>query len=188
MWILARPKVPYYGAYPNGFLHRARELLGVSIYTPVLHVCSGMVKDYPLRGFGPFDKTVDLDPALGPDFVMDVREGLPVCPEELGGPLWPAILADPPYTEPDADHYVPGSEAFPQPTPLLRLMLNSVQSGGRCGMLHYKVPRPQKELEVVNPQGKLVRTKVRFVACVGVFCGFDNSLRAYSVFEKEAAI
>jgi hypothetical protein len=24
VWILARPKVKYYGAYPNGFLERAR--------------------------------------------------------------------------------------------------------------------------------------------------------------------
>lgn len=28
-WILARPKVKYYGAYPSGFLERARALVGV---------------------------------------------------------------------------------------------------------------------------------------------------------------
>ena len=27
LWFLARPKVKYYGAYPNGFLERARALL-----------------------------------------------------------------------------------------------------------------------------------------------------------------
>lgn len=30
VWILARPKVKYYGAYPNGFLERALPLLGAS--------------------------------------------------------------------------------------------------------------------------------------------------------------
>jgi len=72
-WILARPKVAYYGAYPSGFLERARSLLGVSIFDPVLHVCGGRVRDYPFRGFGPNDRTIDLDPELG-DYCFDVRE------------------------------------------------------------------------------------------------------------------
>ena len=38
VWILARSKVPYYGAYPAGFLHRARTLLGVDAVGAVLHV------------------------------------------------------------------------------------------------------------------------------------------------------
>ena len=60
-WILARSKVKYYGAYPAGFLERARSQLGVHINDPVLHVCSGKVKDYPYAGgFGPNDKTVDI--------------------------------------------------------------------------------------------------------------------------------
>lgn len=55
VWILARPKVKYYGAYPNGFLERARALLGVSPFDPVLHVCGGSAREYPAkpRGFGP---------------------------------------------------------------------------------------------------------------------------------------
>ena len=79
IWMLCRPKVAYYGAYPSGFLERARYLLGVTIFDPVLHVCGGKVKDYqsgPMRGkgLGPNDRTVDLDPEVEPDFLLDVRK------------------------------------------------------------------------------------------------------------------
>jgi hypothetical protein len=188
MWILARPKVKYWGAYPGGFLSRARELLGVSIYTPLLHVCSGRVTDYPFRGFGPHDVTVDLDPALEPDYIMDVRSDLPPPPE--GHNAWPAILMDPPYTEEDAKEYAHGEGALPNPNKLLRLGLERVAPGGRVGMLHYIVPRPPKTLKVsLNVEGgEVVETPVRFVACVGVFVGFANRIRAYSVYEVEGPI
>jgi hypothetical protein len=52
VWILARSKVKYFGAYPAGFLSRARDLLGVGINDQVLHVCAGKVRKYPYRGFG----------------------------------------------------------------------------------------------------------------------------------------
>jgi hypothetical protein len=81
-WILARTKLKggkkYYGAFPAGFLHRARALLGVGIDDPVLHVCGGHVKAYPYAGFGPNDRTLDLDPATEPDFLRDAREALPM--------------------------------------------------------------------------------------------------------------
>ena len=63
VWILARSKVKYFGAYPAGFLQRARDLLllGAGSSRAVLHVCSGRVRDYPYQGFGPWDITMDLD-------------------------------------------------------------------------------------------------------------------------------
>jgi len=82
VWMLCRSKLPagnkYYGAYPSGFLERARYLLGVTINDPVLHICSGEVMNYqsgPMRGkgVGPNDKTLDLDPELSPDFLLDAR-------------------------------------------------------------------------------------------------------------------
>src|SRR4051812_30842491 len=98
-WILARAKlkggVKYYGAYPGGFLERARALLGVTINDPVLHVCSGMVRLYPYkRGFGPNDKTLDLDPACAPDFLQDARQPFPLN----GQATWKAVLIDPAYS------------------------------------------------------------------------------------------
>ena len=187
-WVLCRPRVKYYGAYPGGFLSRARELLGISIYDPLLHVCSGRIVDYPFRGFGPNDVTVDLDPALEPDHVMDVCRDLPPPPEGLEA--WPAILADPPYSEEDAKHYDKGEGNLPNPNKLLKLCLERVAPGGRVGMLHYVVPRPPKKMLVsLTPGGsETVEVPVRFVACVGVFVGFSNKIRAYTVYEKQGPI
>lgn len=179
VWILARPKVAYYGAYLNGFLHRARELLGVHIDDAILHVCGGKSKEYPLRGFGPNDKTVDLDPNLKPDYLMDVCKDLPTYP---GG--WPAMLADPPYTEADAEHYAPGKDVFPNANKLLRLMLERVRVGGRVGMIHYLWPRPPKKIKKIVG-GEEVDCTVRLVAAVGVLAGYANRIRCYSVFEVE---
>ena len=189
VWILARPKVKYYGAYPNGFMERARALLGVTPYDPVLHVCGGSARDYPAkpRGFGWQDHTLDLDPALNPDFTQDATAPLPlrICSDAtclectdgnwhtgVKGHSWSALIADPPYTEADADHYTPGSAAFPKANLILKRMLEVVRPGGRVGMLHYLLPQPPRE-------------GVRFVACIGVICGYNNRMRCFSVFERD---
>ncbi len=166
VWILARPKVKYYGAYPNGFLERARALLGVTPFDAVLHVCGGRAREYPAkpRGFGPNDKTLDGDMALSPDFLQDATAPLP-------GHSWPALIADPPYTMDDADHYAVGRERFPSANTILRNMLAVVRPGGRVGMLHYVLPQPPRE-------------GVKFVACVGVIVGYNNRMRVFSVFER----
>lgn len=187
IWILARPKVDYYGSYPNGLLERARTLLGVTINDPLLHVCGGKARDYPnkQRGFGPHDKTLDLDPALNPDFVQpaDVRLPLYECGDAtclqcvdgdyttgIAGHAWPALLADPPYTEEDAAKYAPGAAQMPSANAILKQMLLVVRPGGRVGMLHYLLPQP--------PPGAI------FVACIGVVVGFNNRMRTFSVFER----
>jgi hypothetical protein len=175
-WILARPKVKYYGAYPNGFLERARVLLGVSPCDAVLHVCAGRAREYPAkpRGFGPNDRTLDLDAALEPDYVQAATDPLPdCCYGEKGctrGP-WPALIADPPYTPEDAEKYAPGAHQFPSANQVLRKMLDVVRVGGRVGILHYVLPQPPK-------------VGVKFVACIGVITGYNNRMRVFSVFER----
>lgn len=169
VWILARPKVKYYGAYPSGFLERARVLLGVTLDQTVLHVCGGRARDYPYKNaYGPNDQTLDADVALRPDLVADVRAPFPV--------LWHgsyfAVIVDPPYTPEDAAHYHPGAAVFPEPNALLRNCLHLVPIGGRVGFLHYVWPQPPKT--------------ARSIACVGVICGFNNRMRVYSVFERTA--
>jgi hypothetical protein len=179
IWILARPKVKYYGAYPGGFLERARALIGVNINDPVLHVCAGMVDKYPYKGgYGPNDKRLDLDPALQPDFLRDAREPFPgPCGEPHGiesDCKWSGILIDRPYSEADADHYVPGRTVLPPLNLLLKNGLEAVRVGGRVGVLDYKIPQPPRTMDV------------KFIAVVGVFCGYNNNMRAYSVFERRA--
>jgi hypothetical protein len=174
LWILARPKVAYYGAYPSGFLERARALLGVTTDDAVLHVCSGKVRDYPFRGLGRNDRTLDIDPATKPDYVHDCRYSLPATDRKY----WPAILADPPYSVADADHYACGSEKLPAPGALLELCLHYVRPGGRVGFLHYQWPRPPE---------KIGRYRIKPVALVGVIAGYANNIRAFSVYEKVKA-
>lgn len=181
MWFLARAKLKggkkYYGSYLGGFPERARALLGCKISEPVLHVCGGCAKDYPYkRAFGPYDKTLDLDPSLQPDFLQDARDPFPLCPPihivgcnaQMPVP-WAGILMDPPYSEEDATHYVPGSDKYPKPNQLIKNALEVLPSGGRVGLIHYILPSPKDCV---------------FVACVGVVCGFNNRIRVYSVFEK----
>lgn len=165
LWLLTRCKykggVKRYGGYLGGFPERARALLGATIDEPVLHVCGGLARLYPYRGgFGPHDQTLDTDPAVEPDYLRGLIEPLPTG--------FKAMLADPPYSEEDALHY--GKAEYPNPHRLVASMLHSLPIGGRAGIIHYVIPR--------CPKG------ARFVACVGVGCGFGNRLRCYTVFEK----
>ena len=166
-WLLARSKVRYYGAYPAGFLQRARDLLGVGPTGSVLHVCSGRVRDYPFKGFGPNDRTIDIDPELQPNYIGDVRD--PEFWETFMtlGYAPDACLVDRPYTAEDATHYRLGAGALPELSPLLA---NCLRVAPRVGVLDYLIPRPPKN--------------ARFVACVGVVVGFGNRIRAFTVFER----
>lgn len=167
MWILARPKVKYYGAYPNGFLERAKPLIGGSL-VPTLHVCGGHAKEYPAQRLVKGDYTLDLAQDCHPDFCQDALEPLPTNRHNM---LWDQILCDPPYTAEDADKYTPGRLELPPPNLLLANALKSVAVGGRVGMLHYVLPSPPK-------------VGVKFIACVGVVVGYNNRMRCFSVFER----
>jgi hypothetical protein len=191
VWILARSKVPYYGAYPAGFLHRARALLGVGTADPVLHVCGGRVRDYPYSGFGPNDRTLDLDPALKPDYLRDAQEPFPLlcldadheqgCVRGVGNPTgstlllhkyWSAVLIDRPYSRDDATKYAPGPDTLPDANLLIRNAFDVLPIGGRVGMLDYVWPHP-------GNRGKEV-------AVVAVGTVRNNRARWFTVFEKLA--
>ena len=181
LWFLARAKLKggkkYYGAYLGGFPERARALLGCRISEPVLHVCGGCAKYYPYkRGFGPNDKTLDLDPQVQPDFLQDARKPFPpyrihrALNGDLTPEMWSGILMDPPYSEEDCGHYNVGKEAYPSPSLLVKNAFDVLPVGGRVGIIHYIIPKA--------PKNSI------FVACVGVVCGFNNRIRVYSVYEK----
>ena len=84
---------------------------------------------------------------------------------------WPAILIDRPYTPEDAAHYVPGVEAFPDLSVLLKNASVAVRPGGRIGVLDYLIPSPPRELELV--------------ALFRVMTGFQNRIRCFSVYDLE---
>lgn len=170
VWFLARAKLKggqrYYGAYLGGFPIRARALLGATIDEAVLHVCGGMARACPHDGgFGPNDKTLDLAPETSPDFLQDARlAGYPTG--------FKAMLADPPYSEEDAGNYPPGPDKYPSPNKILTNALQALEPGRRVGIIHYQLPRCPKD--------------ARFVAAVGVLCGFNNRIRCFSVFERRS--
>ena len=186
LWWMARAKLKegkkLYGAFPGGFLERARALLGCRLDEPVLHVCGGAVRYYPYkRGFGPHDKTLDLDPEFKPDFLHDAREPFPLARGykrhdflPLGSfppaALWPGIIIDGPYSELDAAKYRVGAEVYPKPGLLVKNAFEVLPSGGRIGILHYTVPSPPKNAV--------------FVASICVLVGYNNRSRIYSVFER----
>lgn len=180
-WILARPKVKYYGAFPSGFLHRARQLLGVGAQGAVLHVCGGKIRDYPFRGLGVNDRTLDLDPACNPDYIQDARDKFPLrVTQELwseegrlvsGGIVpWDAVLIDRPYTPEDADHYVPGRDKLPSANLLLKNGIAAVDIGGKVGVLDYVWPQPPKNATEA--------------AVITVAMGRNNRARYFTVFER----
>jgi hypothetical protein len=173
IWFLARAKLKggekYYGSYLGGFPERARVLIGANINHPVLHVCGGKAKLYPYRGgFGPNDKTLDLDPECKPDFLQDARNDFPFM--DMYSHPWCGILMDPPYSPEDAAHYNVGADVYPSPGLLVKNAMEVLPIGGKAGIIHYALPRCPKN--------------AKFVACIGVVCGFGNRIRCFSVFEK----
>lgn len=169
-WFLARAKLKggakYYGAYLGGFPERARALLGITIAQPLLHVCGGMAHLYPYpAGFGALDRRLDLDPGTQPDYLRDAREEWPEG--------FDAFLADPPYSEVEAANYKVGSVAYPKPNQIIARAFEVMQVGQRVGLIHYMLPGCPKN-------GK-------FIAGIGIMCGFNNRIRVFSVFEKMKA-
>jgi len=144
--------VKRYAGYLAGFLIRARDLLGVHIYDPVLHVCGGLAREYPFAGFGPNDMTMDLDPETNPDFLQDAREAwapykvnAKTChPENYGQTRgFKAYLIYPPYSEEDAKHYLDGKgdSVYPSPNLLLKRAFEVMEVGQKVGIIHYALPR-----------------------------------------------
>lgn len=95
-WIMGndyRVKSRYYGGYPAGYLRRIRALFPDK--RRVLHLFSGRVD---LASF-PGD-TVDINPECRPTYVDDAQTLVRVPLER-----YDLVLADPPYSVEDADHY-----------------------------------------------------------------------------------
>jgi len=180
IWFLARAKLKggrkYYGAYLGGFPERARVLLGASINEPVLHVCGGMARHYPYpAGFGESsDMTLDIDPATDPNFLQDARDPFPRRQNKWDCLPWRAILIDPPYSEADADKYAAGAAVYPTPNTLVRNALAALAVGCRVGLIHYSLPAQPKN--------------AKFIAAIGILCGFNNRIRCFSVFEKRSEL
>jgi len=97
-WIMGNAygvKSGYYGGYPHGYLKRVKAMFPDKL--AALHVFSGRVDQSAWPG-----DTVDFDPAAEPTYVDDAQSLNDV---PLG--KYDIILADPPYSVEDAEHYRP---------------------------------------------------------------------------------
>jgi hypothetical protein len=88
-----RVKSRYYGGYPAGYLKRIKALFPEK--KNVLHLFSGMVDVEAFPG-----KRVDCNIETMPDYVDDAQSLATVPIEEFD-----LVLADPPYSVEDCDHY-----------------------------------------------------------------------------------
>jgi hypothetical protein len=96
-WILGndyRVKSEFYGGYPATYLARVRSMFRDK--QRVLHLFSGKVDTTLYPG-----DTVDVHPDLNPTYIDDAQtlENVPVERYDM-------VLADPPYSTEDADHYL----------------------------------------------------------------------------------
>ena len=186
MWILARSKIKYYGAYPPGFLERARPVLGAKLEDSVWHIPGGMAHTYngaggiPTWAYGPNDLRIDLDPEVEPDILMDVRRmhsiiierGILRFPNEIEWCKRPkAIIIDLPYSAEEANKYFPGPAAFPSLQETLKQSLRIVEEGGLVGVLDWMWPR-----------GKSIGAKCIF--CATVTTGEGSRSRLFTVWKK----
>ena len=97
-WIMGNAygvKSGYYGGYPHGYLKRVKALFPDK--QACLHVFSGRVDQSAWPG-----DTVDLNPDMEPTY-LDNAQSLTSVPLEN----YDIILADPPYSIEDAEHYRP---------------------------------------------------------------------------------
>ena len=162
IWLLARGagssgKPAYYGAYPSGFLRRAKDLLLSNQNDILVHLCSGTVVD-------PQGITIDINPEVNPDIIADATK-TPFHNNQFN-----AVLIDPPYTEQDAEKY---GEDLPSTTDLLKEALRIVKPGGKVGLLHFIVPRIPKGYEK------------RYITLIGVITGGAQRIRVFTVLKKE---
>jgi hypothetical protein len=180
VWILARPKVKYFGAYPAGFLQRARDLLAVGADDQILHICSGAVRSYKCgpgckgeahyHGFGKNDLTFDLDAELKPDIIGDARNPDDYQEAINTHPQIQAVLADPPYNLEFAKSYRVGPQVLPSANDIVKNSIDILPVGGRVGVLSMHWPRYPKN--------------ARQIALVGVVVGNGNIGRWFAVFER----
>ena len=149
-WIMGndyRVKSAYYGGYPAGYLRRIKALFPEK--TKALHLFSGKVDLSIFPG-----DTVDLNPELQPTYVDDAQrlENVPLEQYDI-------ILADPPYSVEDCDHY---KTSMVKRNVVVKALAKS-QSGTHVVWLDQVLPMYRKdEWEVEAVIGMVKSTNHRF--------------------------
>jgi len=150
VWVMGnnyRVKTGWYGGYPHGYLARVKALFPDKANP--LHLFSGKVDQSAWAGH-----TVDLDPALEPTYLDDAQtlENVPLEDYDI-------VLADPPYSVEDCDHY--------EPTMVKRnkvlSALSRLKKGSHVVWLDQVLPMYRKDMfKVIGYIGMVKSTNHRF--------------------------
>jgi len=141
-------KSTYYGGYPHGYLRRIKALFPDK--NNILHLFSGRV-DLDIIG----GKTIDINPDMNPDYLANAESMSDIISDRFD-----LILADPPYSVEDCDHYgtvmIKRNKVLSQCVPLL-------EPGGHLVWLDQVLPMYRKaELSTVGYIGMVKSTNHRF--------------------------
>lgn len=139
-------KSEYYGGYPHGYLKRIKALFPDK--NRVLHLFSGKVEKDIFDGV-----TVDNNTANSPDILADAHD-LPFDQE------FDLVLADPPYSIEDCDHY---GTIMVKRNKVLEQSAKALKKGGHIVWLDQVLPMYRKaELKTVGYIGMVKSTNHRF--------------------------
>lgn len=158
-WIMGnnyRVKSKYYGGYPAGYLKRVKALFPDK--TNVLHLFSGKVDTKIMAG-----TTVDLDPNMNPDILDDAQslENVPVKEFDL-------ILADPPYSIEDSEHYSP---TMVKRNKVMKALGKKAKGGTHVVWLDQVLPMYRKD-------------EWKLVGIIGMVKSTNHRFRVVTIFEK----
>lgn len=150
-WIMGndyRVKSGYYGGYPAGFLRRIKALFPDK--KTALHLFSGKVDLAVFAG-----DTVDLNPDTNPTYVDDAQTLVNVPLEK-----YDIILADPPYSVEDCDHY---QTTMVKRNKVMAALGGRLKSGTHIVWLDQVLPMYRKsEFKIVGVIGMVKSTNHRF--------------------------
>ena len=158
MWIIGndyRNRTTWHGAYPNTYLRRIRAMFPDK--RNVLHVFSGRVDLKAMPG-----DTVDINADLSPTFVDDCQT-LKAVPLER----YDLVLADPPYTKEDADHY---GTTMVRRNRVVRALAR-VRPGTHLAWLDMTLPMYRKD-------------EWKCEADIGIRCSTNRRFRSVTIFRR----
>lgn len=158
-WIMGndyRVKSSLYGGYPAGYLKRVKSLFPDK--KNVLHLFSGKVDLAMFPG-----KTVDINAELAPDYVDDAQK-LTQVPLEA----FDLVLADPPYSVEDCDHY---QTTMIKRNTVMKALGERLQPGAHVVWLDQVLPMYRKDQFAIE-------------ALIGMCKSTNHRFRLVSIFRK----
>lgn len=159
IWVMGQNytvKSSYYGGYPHGYLNRVAALFPDR--EKVLHLFSGKVDQSIIAG-----DTVDLNADMNPTYIDDAQTLKTVPLED-----YDLVLADPPYSVEDAEHY---KTTMVKRNVVMRSLGERLQSGTFVVWLDQVLPMFRKD-------------QFKIVGLIGMVKSTNHRFRVITIFQK----